>query len=570
MKLALLLRAQRRSSARSIDLPRARPAHRRPRRASLLNRNTPRAQRAVRQRRQDRPHAAAPATCSSARPRATASPSSAPCSATPSEAARDADTLALLRYGLGRYRVVTAGARAAPALARGRAARRATSEVDLVAAQRRSRRTVAPRRAAARPASSGVPAELDGPLPAGRARRHRRSSASAAGSSARVPLVTAREVARRERLRAPAATALGRPVTLLLWRRSRSVASVWCSCGAASSDGARAASRAETSHDHHRHPQRRDRQVARRAELPARAAPPDRRAAHDGRRQGRQRRAHAQDARPAGDRHGLRRRPDRARGSSSSSPRSRSSTTSCASARSRARTRPSSTRRQRRADRDQRARARRSAPRRSSCSATSCSTSRAAPTSSSSPDRCRAASTPTIYAELIARAAQARRARRSSTPTASRCARPSAPSPTSSRPNVLEAEELVGHEFNDEEDHAIAVARDGPARRARGDHDAARRLRRLRRRSTGAPRSARVWIAPREAVAAVGSGDAFLAGYVAARYSGRSPEDCLRFARGLRRRVDAAPRRRADRRARGRAAGREVEVQRIELPAEVG
>ena len=29
---------------------------------------------------------------------------------------------------------------------------------------------------------------------------------------------------------------------------------------------------------------------------------------------------------------------------------------------------------------------------------------------------------------------------------------------------------------------------------------------------------------------AVGSGDAFLAGYVAARYGGRSPEDCLRFA----------------------------------------
>jgi sugar/nucleoside kinase (ribokinase family) len=31
-------------------------------------------------------------------------------------------------------------------------------------------------------------------------------------------------------------------------------------------------------------------------------------------------------------------------------------------------------------------------------------------------------------------------------------------------------------------------------------------------------------------VSAVGSGDAFLAGYVAARYGGRSPEDCLRFA----------------------------------------
>ena len=33
-----------------------------------------------------------------------------------------------------------------------------------------------------------------------------------------------------------------------------------------------------------------------------------------------------------------------------------------------------------------------------------------------------------------------------------------------------------------------------------------------------------------EPVATVGSGDAFLAGFVAARYDGRSPEDSLRFA----------------------------------------
>jgi 1-phosphofructokinase/tagatose 6-phosphate kinase len=29
---------------------------------------------------------------------------------------------------------------------------------------------------------------------------------------------------------------------------------------------------------------------------------------------------------------------------------------------------------------------------------------------------------------------------------------------------------------------------------------------------------------------AVGSGDAFLAGFVSARYSGQTPEECLRFA----------------------------------------
>jgi 1-phosphofructokinase/tagatose 6-phosphate kinase len=39
----------------------------------------------------------------------------------------------------------------------------------------------------------------------------------------------------------------------------------------------------------------------------------------------------------------------------------------------------------------------------------------------------------------------------------------------------------------------------------------------------------RVRIPPRETVAAVGAGDAFLAGYVAARYGGSPPEDCLRY-----------------------------------------
>ena len=45
----------------------------------------------------------------------------------------------------------------------------------------------------------------------------------------------------------------------------------------------------------------------------------------------------------------------------------------------------------------------------------------------------------------------------------------------------------------------------------------------------GAPTLYRVSIEPREAVAPVGAGDAFLAGYVAARYEGRSPEECLAY-----------------------------------------
>ena len=62
-----------------------------------------------------------------------------------------------------------------------------------------------------------------------------------------------------------------------------------------------------------------------------------------------------------------------------------------------------------------------------------------------------------VYAGLIRELKRLGVVDASSTPTATRCAAPCAPSPTSSRPNVLEAEELVGHEFNDEEDHCIAV-----------------------------------------------------------------------------------------------------------------
>jgi len=40
----------------------------------------------------------------------------------------------------------------------------------------------------------------------------------------------------------------------------------------------------------------------------------------------------------------------------------------------------------------------------------------------------------------------------------------------------------------------------------------------------------RVRVEEQEARSSIGSGDAFLAGYVAARYMGQTPVDCLRFA----------------------------------------
>jgi len=96
-------------------------------------------------------------------------------------------------------------------------------------------------------------------------------------------------------------------------------------------------------------------------------------------------------------------------------------------------------------------------------------------------------------------------------------------------PNEVEAEGLVGREFADEDDRRRALeemietgAREGVMTLADGcmallGESADRRL-------------YRATLQPLEPVSSVGSGDAFLAGFVAARYSGRDNEDCLRFA----------------------------------------
>jgi 1-phosphofructokinase/tagatose 6-phosphate kinase len=101
-------------------------------------------------------------------------------------------------------------------------------------------------------------------------------------------------------------------------------------------------------------------------------------------------------------------------------------------------------------------------------------------------------------------------------------------------PNVLEAEELVGHEFNESEDHCIAVremvelgAREALMTAPDGCYA------QLRSAEPGGPAPlyrVQVREGAIEPRATVGSGDAFLAGFVAARYNGLGAEDCLRHA----------------------------------------
>jgi 1-phosphofructokinase family hexose kinase len=135
-------------------------------------------------------------------------------------------------------------------------------------------------------------------------------------------------------------------------------------------------------------------------------------------------------------------------------------------------------------------------------------------------------------------------------------------------PNVLEAEELVGHEFAGEEERSLVVreiAALGPreAIMTLPDGCFAQVL------VDGQPRVKRARIEPREPIAKSGSGDAFLAGYLAARYEGRAPDQCLRF--GVACGAESTGRLGAgliDPREARRLMG-DVELSVVELPAEV-
>jgi 1-phosphofructokinase family hexose kinase len=96
-------------------------------------------------------------------------------------------------------------------------------------------------------------------------------------------------------------------------------------------------------------------------------------------------------------------------------------------------------------------------------------------------------------------------------------------------PNEREAEELVGQEFGDRGDLMRGLSElvqlgAGEAAITRPDGCVA---------AVAADNSERRFIEVRtrtlDTVSTVGSGDAFLAGYVAARYDGRSPADCLAY-----------------------------------------
>jgi 1-phosphofructokinase/tagatose 6-phosphate kinase len=136
-------------------------------------------------------------------------------------------------------------------------------------------------------------------------------------------------------------------------------------------------------------------------------------------------------------------------------------------------------------------------------------------------------------------------------------------------PNMLEAEELVGHEFAGEQERSLVV-REIAALGAREaimtvpDGCFAQIL------VDGRPSMRRARIDQREPIAKRGSGDAFLAGYVAARYEGRAPDQCLRF--GVACGAESTARMGAgliDPREARRLMG-DVELSPVELPAEVG
>ena len=135
-------------------------------------------------------------------------------------------------------------------------------------------------------------------------------------------------------------------------------------------------------------------------------------------------------------------------------------------------------------------------------------------------------------------------------------------------PNKLEAEELVGHEFESREEMFSVLSElvdMGPAEAAITLPEGCVAI-------VGEGSNQRILeavIEPLEPISTVGSGDAFVAGYVAARYDGGSPEECLAY--GVACGAESTQHLGAGRLDRGRAESLlgNVEVRQLQLPAEV-
>jgi 1-phosphofructokinase/tagatose 6-phosphate kinase len=136
-------------------------------------------------------------------------------------------------------------------------------------------------------------------------------------------------------------------------------------------------------------------------------------------------------------------------------------------------------------------------------------------------------------------------------------------------PNQREAEALVGNEFQTDEDFQAGLATIA----AMGAGGVLVTLKTgcyaLLSEGKGRRQMYRAWIPRIEAVSAVGSGDAFLAGFVAARYNGRPTAECLAY--GVACGAESTQHLGAglvDPDRVERLVG-DVEVKRLELPAEV-
>ncbi|MDX6581324.1 MAG: 1-phosphofructokinase [Solirubrobacterales bacterium] len=95
-------------------------------------------------------------------------------------------------------------------------------------------------------------------------------------------------------------------------------------------------------------------------------------------------------------------------------------------------------------------------------------------------------------------------------------------------PNIGEAEEAVGHEFSDDDDFGLGLT--SLLEMGAGDAIITSETGCVAVVGEGADRHRyEARIEQLEPVTTVGSGDCFLAGYVAARFEGASPRDCLAF-----------------------------------------